>query len=104
MPGAGGQVHHFAERFDLVPRALAGDVEGDRQAMQGGVFRQRPGFAGDAQAGARGIQMGGRAGEKPVFQALHQVLFLFRLLDFGKTRRVGMGLQFGGDRTAGAEE
>ena len=102
--GAGGQVHHFAQRFDLLPRALAEDVKGDRQAMQGGVFRHRPGLAGHAQAGARGIQMGGRAGEKPVFQALHQVLFLFRLLDFGKSGRVGVRKQLGGERTAGAQK
>ena len=102
--GAGGQVHHLAERLDLVPRALAEDVKRDRQAMQRGVFRHRAGLAGDAQAGARGIQRRGRAGKKPVFQALHQMLFLFRLLDFREARRVGVREQLGREGAAGAEE
>ena len=95
MGGADDEVNHFAERARLLAGARARQKELHGQAITRRLLLVRLQAADDAQDGARRVEQrhGGR--RQPVFQFLHELLFLFGLLGLGKTVEAGVRLQFG---------
>ena len=58
----------------------------------------------DPKCGPRGVQVGWSRGQKPVFQLLNELLVLFGLFHCGKPFEIGVGHQFCGQRTVGAQK
>ena len=94
MRGPGGQIHNFGYLPGLLARSISRDVEDHFQSMQEGKPSDHFGFASHANGGAGNIQLGGRGGEEPMLQLLHQALVFLGLFDFREASWVGVGLQF----------
>ena len=80
--GACGEVDDLGGRFEFFAGARAEEVKLNFEGVEGGLIFQRDDVAGDAHAGARGVEMRLGAREQPFFKLLDEFLFLLGLLDF----------------------
>ncbi len=104
MGGADDQIDHLPERARLFARARTRQKKLHDETVARRLFRIRFGTADDPQDGARGVEQGQGGGRQPVFQLLHEFLFLLGFLGLGKTVGAGVWLQLGWYGAFGPQE